>query len=203
MEEKLLSVNDLKHYAYCEAIVYIEYVLGIKEPVTEYMDYGGNIERDKSLAPIVSKLKVAKIIKKPTLTSRVLELTGSPDYVLQTKTNELIPLEIKWSEPYMGGKPKKDHVIQIAAYALLLEKKIKRPRYSVKRGIIYYLRPAGKLVIVNIDYDLKKEVIKAIKSIKDIINGRREPRANRKKCSSCNFYNFCSWRKERFEEKTK
>lgn len=51
-------------------------------------------------------------------------------------------------------------MIQLAAYALLIEKSFENRRYSIKRGVLYYLRPEGRLVVVNIDYELKTEVLK-------------------------------------------
>ncbi len=196
MEEGFITVTDIKHYAYCEAIVYITHVLGIAEHATEYMEYGREIERDKSLGPIIAKFKVTEVLKKPQLISRELMLSGSPDYILRTKSGELIPVEIKWSEPGKHGRGKRDHVIQLAAYALLIEKSFENGRYSIKRGVLYYLRPEGRLVVVNIDYELKAEVLKALKVIKDVVDGRREPRISRNKCPSCNYRNYCPWRKE-------
>jgi len=196
MEEGFITVTDIKHYAYCEAIIYITHVLGIAESTTEYMEYGSEVERDKSLGSIIAKFKVSEILKKPQLISREIMLCGSPDYIIRTNSGELIPVEIKWSEPSKHGRGKKDHVIQLAAYALLIEKCFRNRKYSVKKGVLYYLRPEGKLVVVNIDYELKAEVLKILRIIKEIINGKREPKTAKSKCPSCNYRNYCPWKKE-------
>ncbi len=196
MQEGYITATDIKHYAYCEVIVYITHILGVTEPVTEYMEYGSEVERDKSLGPIIARFKVKEVLKKPQLASKELMLCGSPDYILRTKSEELIPVEIKWSEPSRYGKGKKDHVIQLATYALLIEKTLKNRRYSIKRGILYYLRPEGKLIVVNIDYELKAEVLRILRNIREIIEGKRLPKPSRSKCSSCNYRNYCPWRKE-------
>ncbi len=196
MEKGFITVNDIKHYVYCEAIVYITHVLGIAETTTNYMELGQEIEKEKSLAPVLSMFKVAEVIKRPYLVSPMLKLTGTPDFVLRTKTNELIPVEIKWSEPTKSGAGKRDHVVQIAAYAILLERTFNERKYSVKRGVIYYLRPKGRLLLINIDYELKKEVLKILDSIRGIINAKKIPKTSRKKCESCNYNRYCPWKKE-------
>ena len=191
--EWLITVTDLKHFAYCEVIVYLTHFLGVKESETEYMEYGKEVEKDKFIHQLYPKYKVKDVFKSVTLTSKELKLTGIVDYVLITKYGELIPVEIKWSEPLVGGKPKKDHVIQLAAYALLLEKEWSYLRPSVKRGIIYYLRPKGVYVEVLLDYALKKEVYKMLKKIKDITKGRKEPKP-KTKCGSCNYKPYCPYK---------
>ncbi|MEM0023815.1 CRISPR-associated protein Cas4 [Thermofilum sp.] len=192
-EEGYITVTDVKHYAYCEAIVYIERFLGLGEQATEYMEYGREIEKEKNLGFIAAKLKASFIIKKPLLCSRELKLCGSPDYVIISKHGELIPVEVKWAEPGRHGAAKRDHALQMAAYALLLERTYPGERYSVKTGYIYYLRPQGRLVRVNIDYSLKLEVLKALERIREIAEGRREPKPSLGKCSSCNFLRACPY----------
>ncbi|MEM0086424.1 MAG: CRISPR-associated protein Cas4 [Zestosphaera sp.] len=192
-EEGYITVTDIKHYAYCEVIIYVKHVLGIREHVTEYMEFGKEIEKDKNLGFITAKLKAIKTLKSPYMSSRELGLCGTPDYVIVSKSGDLIPIEIKWAEPSKQESAKKDHVLQLAAYALLLEKTYPDTRYSVKRGYIYYLRPQGKLVRVNIDYSLKLEVLRALKRIKEIVEGVREPRPSPSRCPSCNFRHSCPY----------
>ncbi|MEM0233539.1 MAG: CRISPR-associated protein Cas4 [Candidatus Nezhaarchaeales archaeon] len=193
-EECHITVTDIKHYAYCEVIIYITHILGVREPATDYMEFGKEIEREKSLSFIVARLKVREVLRTPYMNSRELGLCGSPDYVVISGSGDLIPVEIKWAEPDKQGRAKKDHVLQLATYALLLEKTyVSRGRHSVKKGYIYYLKPQGKLVGVNIDYSLKLEVLKTLKRIREILEGRREPKPSLSKCASCNFLNSCPY----------
>lgn len=202
-EEGYITVTDIKHHAYCEVIIYIKYVLGVREHTTDYMEFGKEIEKDKNLGFIMAKLKALRVLKNPYMSSRELFLCGAPDYVIISKSGDLIPVEIKWAEPSKHDSAKKDHVLQLAAYALLLEKTYPNTRYSVKRGYIYYLRPQGKLVKVNIDYSLKLEVLRVLKRIKEIVDGVREPRPSLGKCLSCNFQRSCPHYSRRSVESVK
>lgn len=192
-EEDCITVTDIKHFAYCEVIVYIERVLGIREHATDYMEYGKEMEREKSLGIIAAGLRASEVLREPYISSRELKLCGKPDYVIISRNGDLIPVEVKWAEPNERGKAKRDHALQLAAYAILLEKTYRGKRHSVKVGYVYYLKPQGKLVKVNIDYGLKLEVLRALRTIEDIIEGRREPRPSPRKCASCNFSNSCPY----------
>ncbi|PUA31175.1 MAG: CRISPR-associated protein Cas4 [Zestosphaera tikiterensis] len=191
--EWLITVTDLKHFAYCEVIVYLTHFLGVEESETEYMEYGKEIEKEKFIQQLYPKYKVKEVFRSVALTSKELRLTGVVDYVLITKHNEIIPVEVKWSEPLISGRPKKDHVIQLAAYALLLEKGWTHLRPSVKRGVIYYLKPKGVYVEVAIDYSLKKEIYRTLKKVEDIIKGKKEPKP-KAKCGSCNYKPYCPYK---------
>ena len=59
-------------------------------------------------------------------------LTGKPDYLVE-KGSRLIPVEVKTGQ--VGGVPYQGHVLQLAAYCLLVERVYgKRPPY----GILHY-----------------------------------------------------------------
>ncbi len=72
----------MKHYYWCEAIIYVKYFLGISERVTEYMAYGSEVERHIAFA--AKSVKATKILKHPYLKDRFLSLAGTPDYILIT-----------------------------------------------------------------------------------------------------------------------
>lgn len=190
----VFTTTDIKHFAWCEAIIYVKYVLGFRERVTEYMEYGDEVEKEKHIVSAMKKFGGSYVIKHPLLIDESLGLTGIPDYVIITRHGEGIPLEIKWAEPSRGGRPKRDHIMQLSAYALLIERtwrSLIKP--SVKRGAIYYLRPEGRLIEVSISYDMKLQVMKALKTINEIASGIREPRPKRSKCPSCGYARHCPY----------
>jgi CRISPR-associated exonuclease Cas4 len=58
--------------------------------------------------------------RKP-LTAARYGLRGKPDYLLQTETEALIPVEVKSGAAPPSGQPHDGHVLQLAAYFLLIE----------------------------------------------------------------------------------
>ncbi len=202
-EEGYITVTDIKHYAYCEVIIYIKYVLGVKEHITDYMEFGREVEKEKNLSFIAARLKASEVLRTPYMSSKELKLCGGPDYIIVSKYGDLVPVEIKWAEPSKHGVAKKDHVFQLAAYAVLIEKTYPGRGCSVKRGYIYYLRPQGKLVKVNIDYNLKLEVLKILKMIREIAEGIKEPKPSLSRCPSCNFLNLCPYGSLKYVRPTK
>ncbi len=192
-EHGYLTATDVKHFTWCEAIIYVKYFLGIQEESTEYMELGREVEKEKVLAPLIPKYKVKEVVREPTLRSERFKVVGTPDYVLITKHRERIPVEIKWAEPLKGGKPKWDHVMQLATYAVIMDEGVGS---SVKRGVLYYLRPEGKLVEVRIDYSLKELAVKTIGRIRRVAEGKEEPRLrSTRRCPSCNYVRYCPYRR--------
>lgn len=153
------------------------------------MEYGGELHKESYILPLAAMLKPSSIVKEPDLVSRELRLSGKPDYIFVSKFDEYIPVEVKWAEERPRGVAKRDHKLQMAAYALLVE-----DRYGtvVKRGYIYYVR-SGKIVKVHVDSSLKLEVKKVIKRIYDIIRGEEEPRVKvgKSKCKNCGWRGYC------------
>ncbi|MEZ0345799.1 MAG: CRISPR-associated protein Cas4 [Infirmifilum sp.] len=190
MEEWAVSVNDLKHFAYCEAILLLTHRLGFRETETEYMMYGKEVEKEEFLRQIVHKYKVKKIHRQPALVSRELRLSGVPDAVLETASGELIPLEVKWSEPPPSSKVKRDHFIQLSAYAVLIERTWLERKASVKRGIVYYLRPTPRFFEVRISAEDKAAVLRLLERAILVATGKAEPRP-RRTCRDCNYRSFC------------
>lgn len=189
MEKHYITASDVKRYAYCPKIIYFTHVLHIEERITEAMEYGRELHREEYILPIVSKVKPLKIIKNPELVSDRLKIVGKPDFILVTKFKEYIPVEVKWSEEEFKGEARKDHKLQLATYALLIDEKYLT---NVKRGYIYYVR-SGRVIEVHISYSLKKKALKAIREIYSIVRGEDEPevKVSRGKCVDCGWRKWC------------
>ena len=85
------------------------------------------------------------------LTARDVRLVGKPDYLVESDDGAIIPVEIKSgqapSEPWEG------HVLQLAAYCLLVEEKYGvRPEY----GIIQY---QDRAFAVDYTDDLEEDLL--------------------------------------------
>jgi len=184
-----VTASDVKRYAYCPKIIYFTHVLHLKERVTEAMEYGRELHKDEFILPIIAKVKPAKILRGIELVSDKLRVSGKPDFILVTRFNEYIPVEVKWAEESSKGSAKKDHKYQLATYALLVEE-----RYSttVKRGYIYYVR-CRSVVEVPLTSRLKGEVKRVLREIYKIIEEEREPAVNvgRGRCANCGWRRYC------------
>jgi len=186
-EEDFLTPTDVKRFAYCPKIIYISRVLHLEERTTDYMEFGKE-KHDKSIiAPLVASLKVKKVLENVEMESQRLRMRGKVDYVLITKFEEHVPAEIKWAEAFKSIK--RDHALQIATYALLVEENFKT---VVKRGAVYYLR-SKNIHVLSINDDLKKEVKSIINRISEIIDNEIEPEVKviKSRCMNCGFRNYC------------
>lgn len=186
-QEEFLAPTDVKRFAYCPKIIYISKVLHLEERTTDYMEFGKE-KHDKSIiAPLLASLRVKKVLENVEMESRRLRVRGKVDYVLVTKFDEYVPAEIKWAEAFRSIK--RDHALQIATYALLIEENFNT---VVKRGVVYYLR-SRNIYVFPIGNDLKKEVRNIIEKISKIIDNEAEPEVKviKRKCTNCGFKNHC------------
>ena len=186
-EEEFLAPTDVKRFAYCPKIIYISRVLHLEERTTDYMEFGKEKHNKSIIAPLLASLKVKKVLENVEMESRGLKVRGKVDYVLITRFNEYVPAEIKWAEAFRSIK--RDHALQIATYALLIEENFNT---VVKRGAVYYLR-SKNIQISPISNDLKKEARSIIERISEIINNEVEPevKVNKRRCMNCGFRNYC------------
>src|SRR5688572_539279 len=53
--------------------------------------------------------------------SKRLLMAGKPDYLMKDRNGDLIPVEVKSSNAPRAGRPYESHLMQLAAYFLLLE----------------------------------------------------------------------------------
>jgi len=185
---QLFTAGDIKNYAYCPVIIYITHTLGIREVETEYMAYGREKEVENTIIAAIKLTNAVEVKRRVNVKSKTLGLSGIVDYVLVTKTGELIPLDIKWSEA--PKSPKTNHVLQLAAYALMLEESLGAP---VKMGLLYYITSkGGRIYRIFITSELKRRLENTIKDMVNIIKkGPINIKINKKKCISCNYKPYC------------
>lgn len=111
-------------------------------------------------------------------------LTGRPDYLVRVR-GDLIPVEVKSSsapsQPYLA------HVLQLAAYCLLVEEQEGRaPPY----GIVKYSDRA-----FEVDYDraLRARVLEVLDHIRRDLRARDVARSHQEpgRCAGCGFRDRC------------
>jgi CRISPR-associated exonuclease Cas4 len=187
-EEGFISSTSIKHYAYCPKIIYFENVLHLNERKTESMEYGKEVHDEAIVATLIPKFKALKVFKEVYLESRELKFVAKVDYIVLTKFNEYIPVEVKWSS-HEFGKIKFDHKIQLISISILIEKCYKT---IVKRGVFYYTQEKKIYTLPILEED-KARVIKMIEKIWKIIKEEKEPEAEQPiaKCRNCGFKAYC------------
>lgn len=186
-----LSVSDLKQFIYCPRIPYFMHVLGFKERITECMKEGVESEDrlvrlEERRRKLAKKLKVDVKLFDVNLYSERLELVGIIDCVVMHGM-EVSPVEFKSS-----SKPKKvneNHLIQLVAYALLLESCMKK---ISRKGYIVYEK-SDELLEVNITEGLKKYTMRKIEEMKEVIAEEVFPETKQPafKCISCGYRKVC------------
>ncbi|MBD3259704.1 CRISPR-associated protein Cas4 [Candidatus Woesearchaeota archaeon] len=128
-----------------------------------------------------------KIESEVFVSSDRLELKGKIDR-LEKHEDRLVPVEIK-----TGKAPKEGvwegHLIQVAAYMLLLEDQFKK---NTNEGIVDYINEKAKRK-VKINPFLKDEVIKLKNKVKELLNSSQVPPMcnQEKKCERCGIREEC------------
>jgi len=120
------------------------------------------------------------------LTDAGLGLTGRPDYVVR-QGSRLIPVEFKSGQA--GAAPHKSHVLQLAAYCLLVESSTgKRPPH----GVLSY---ADRSYAVDFDRRLENELRGLLTEIRRLA-GRPADRSHESpaRCRSCGYREHCDQR---------
>ena len=189
MDRTLYTATDVKHYAYCPAIIYIRYVLGIHENPTEYMQAGAQQHDEKSLAALTAHYKPTKILKQPHLTCPRHRLTGAPDAVLIRPPNSAVIVDVKWAQN--PGHIRRDHRLQLAAYALLVKCALNLRPTTIA---VIYLKPKPSIQELTVTHRLLSEAEKAIRDIHRIASGAPlEPHIPPARCTGCNYKNWCPY----------
>lgn len=122
--------------------------------------------------------------------SKRLLMAGKPDYLIKDRNGDLIPVEVKSSNAPRAGRPYESHLMQLAAYFLLLEDVLQRP---VPYGLIRYRNRT--LRVANTD-ELRARLMDAIAQMRRLMTRdvarRSHNRAQR--CSRCSVAHACDER---------
>ncbi len=119
------------------------------------------------------------------LFSKALQLTGKPDYLVQTKQG-VVPVEVKSGNAPAEG-PYETHVFQLAAYcALVAEAYGQRPAY----GLIKY---ADKTLAVTYTPQLESDLKKLLTAMRNDDNTDEVSRSHNSaaRCRRCGFREVC------------
>jgi CRISPR-associated exonuclease Cas4 len=123
-------------------------------------------------------------LEKP-LFSRTRRLTGKPDYLVQ-QGREIVPVEMKSAHAPNDG-PRRSHVLQLAAYCLLIEEAYRqRPKY----GIVKY---ADRMFAVDYTDALRTELLDVIAAMRDDLahGGAERSHDEAARCARCGYRYVC------------
>ncbi len=185
-----LTVTDVKQFAYCARIPYYAYIL----PVPVVMPY--KVARGHDVQAALEALEQRRTLRRYgvetgerlfglRVRSERLGLHGRLDVAVRTP-GSCHPVDFKDTE----GGVRHNHVLQLAAYALMLEEQLGSP---VPSGFVY-LVPQQDVVEVALGEPERTEVESALASIRAFVAAETlpEPTPVRARCEGCEFRNFCA-----------
>jgi CRISPR-associated exonuclease Cas4 len=127
--------------------------------------------------------------QEPFISKRLL-MAGKPDYLMKDRNGDLIPVEVKSSNAPRAGRPYESHLMQLAAYFLLLEDVLQRP---VPYGLIRYRNRTMR--VANTD-ELRTRLMDIIAQMRRLM-AREVARRNHnrvQRCSRCSVAHACDER---------
>ncbi len=184
----MIRVSDLKQYIYCPRIVFYNYCMPVEKKTSFKMDLGSEVHE------VVEKLEERRKLKKFNIDSgerhlevwmrsETLGLSGKLDMLILAD-EDAIPVDFK----HTSGRPGKNHLYQLAGYALLVEETF---GITVDKGFIYLI-PVRNAVVFHISEKLKEDTKQRIAEIEKIIESEVMPSpASKGKCYDCEYLNFC------------
>lgn len=184
-----LRVNDLKQYEYCPRIVFYNTVMPVERKTTIKMERGKEEEFRLDALEKRRSLRRYQLLSGERrfhvwLESPKLGLSGRLDLLI-ISPNGFFPVDFK----YTRGRPHRNHLIQLAGYALLAEENFQT---QVETGFVY-LTPIQEIVAVPMSSQLKDQAISYLRQIRDMIREGILPAPTpvRSRCEECEFRNYC------------
>jgi CRISPR-associated exonuclease Cas4 len=184
-----VTATDLKQWAYCPRIPFYRYVLPVRPAPTYKMQRGKDIqaavealERRRGFRPYGKRDGERRFGL--WLHSERLGISGKLDLLILT-ADACYPVDFKDTE----GGPRRNHRLQLAAYALLAEEAFERPAPD---GFIY-LVPEKRVVGLELSEADREEVRVAIREMRRMIQREELPAPTtvRARCAACEFRNYC------------
>jgi len=116
------------------------------------------------------------------LQARSYGLAGRPDYLVQ-QGRQVIPVEVK--SRAAPPAPHYSHVLQLAAYCLLVEENYGRPDYGI-------LRYADRSFHIPYTPELRQEVIETLAQMRDLSTAGEAPTGRQTaRCRQCGYREDC------------
>lgn len=147
----------------------------------------GEIKKHNILGQGLIDLIYPKIRTEATLESQELGIRGKIDKI-EFHEDRIVPVELKTGQSSRTG-PWNDHIIQVAAYCMLLEKEHNQ---KVSHGLIIYYNPR---IVHNVSINpfMVDEVLSLIGEVNSMLKQDSPPplAENPNKCSICGLKDTC------------
>jgi CRISPR-associated exonuclease Cas4 len=184
-----LRVNDLKQFEYCPRIVFYNTVMPVERKSTVKMQRG---KEEEFKLDALEKRRTLKRYQLGSgerhfhvwIESPKLGLSGKLDLLIISPQG-FFPVDFK----YTRGRPHRNHVFQLAGYALLVEEKFQT---QAETGFIY-LAPIQDIVAIHLTQQLKEKTLRLLAEIRQMIQEGilPPPTPVRSRCEECEFRNYC------------
>ncbi len=185
----MITVSDLKQYAFCPRIPYYTLVCPVKPPPTELMERGNRLEAE------FRKLEVRRGLRRygwegatrhfgVHAESPGLGLVGVIDLILE-RPDRVAIVDVKASAAYIGN----NHRMQATAYQLLAAEHYGKP---CDQAFIYFLDRA-EIECLRLEAEWTHRLTEALRQMRQMIATHElpPPTPNRQACATCEFKNFC------------
>jgi CRISPR-associated exonuclease Cas4 len=185
-----LAVSDLLNHRFCPRITWFAYVLGIKQRGTIKTEHGRDqherwVGRERNRWREGARVQARHKLVSVEVVSESLLLRGRVDALLD-EDGAPAPYEVKATAP--PSTPWPGQVLQLAAYATLLEERFGR---RVERAYLHYL--AGDEVREQqIGDQEKRSVVEVLEDIQEVVTSEEmPPRAPPSHCRDCVYRKIC------------
>lgn len=185
-----LTVTDLKQWAYCQRIPFYRVVMPVGHATTYKMQRGKEVQEAvealerrrgfRAYGVREGERRFAVWLRSPRL-----GLSGKLDLLILTP-EACFPVDFKDTE----GGARRNHRLQLAAYALLAEEAFNRP---APEGFIY-LVPRKEVARIPLNEADRAEVVRTVGEIRQMAAQERlpEPTTVRARCEVCEYRNYCA-----------
>ena len=184
-----LTATDLKQWAYCPRIPFYHHVLPVRSAPTYKMSRGKDVQAAVEVLERRRGFRAYGMGEGERrfglwLHSDRLGVSGKLDLLILT-ADACYPVDFKDT----AGGPRRNHRLQVTAYALLAEEAFERPAPD---GFIY-LVPEKRVVALALTEADRDEVRQALADMRRM-DEREElppPTPVRARCTACEFQNYC------------
>jgi CRISPR-associated exonuclease Cas4 len=185
-----VTATDLKQWAYCRRIPFYRHVLAVRPAPTYKMQRGKEVQAAVEALECRRGFRAYGVRQGERrfavwLHSDRLGLSGRLDLVILTP-DACYPVDFKDTE----GGVRRNHRLQLAAYALLAEEAFGRPAPEA----YVYLVPRKEVVRVSLTDEDRADVTLAVEELRRVVAEERMPLPTtlRARCVACEYRNFCA-----------